>query len=962
MSLGQAPGVTVNRATRVRWNAFAYVMNQDGFYIRRPFSVLAEGDYAKVENAAKIDGIGWQIKTKNFGFQFWDAEANASSPEGVFDSSSGAVASMLAKYYMSENSGVTAGAYHLKSKSATGAWSDGALSADASAYPGPTGAVVAMSRVYAGSSNHDPNAALSFSFWVHGSTAGKRASVAQFYFPGPAGLTKDLDGLGQYCLRMFGDGLADLYERGALAGGSTGWFLRHSFRYAAEVAQNSLQTINVFTNAAEVDGSWKGTNITFATSEPIGDGNRLTETLTSAAITAIRRQSGLSALTEVFTALNAANRPISLVPVRLDVRTIGRAAVTGATARYQESATIRDGVFRLPFFPTAGTDFQVDVIVSRPTGTDADVKFYWIDENGDRTEITASSTPFDDEVGISKIYPVPADGPRDYQVEVTLQSSSDRKKTPTLTEIVVLRPEVLELPEYDEVELPESSSGMPTAFVESVSITGADEKLNSESAVIGIADLTAITNLESRSGVPVSVEMVDATTGDLLSVMHRGYVVRSGPYSYVKGDDGKGSASYPKNGSLRGQVMLSGEWERASRHICNTQVSLTDPDERSLPMLVTSALDLCFRRMGYPSEMVELPTSTLRLFGEGGGQVAIEGGTRWSDTVENLTRTYFSGFWTFDANAGSRGVWRLIKKKIAPYTPLMRFYQSHPGSGKLAHVLGAYATTTSGSQTVVPNYINGNLDWWWEPPEGNQVVVLGSTGGASTRTRFNLSQTLFNPASANFFNLASSHDFYPVPTSPNFLGEVVPIYVYHHIVANADPDGAMNFINWIARRVFDVACFARKYMTFTAPYRTVLEASDTLAARPRPLRAGDIVEVETFAGGTFEKWIVVRCSPDYRDDNNQMARYELVRPENIEEYGIPVGPWDRYALEMRRHGRAKAEMGVHPKTSMFFAGQKAASVSGVPLDQLPSHPSQPIQVIDPDDPDFGKFIPMADYE
>jgi hypothetical protein len=204
---------------------------------------------------------------------------------------------------------------------------------------------------------------------------------------------------------------------------------------------------------------------------------------------------------------------------------------------------------------------------------------------------------------------------------------------------------------------------------------------------------------------------------------------------------------------------------------------------------------------------------------------------------------------------------------VAPYTNLAHFTTDGPGAGKLASSLASYSVA---KDTAFIQH--GTLVASVKPPEGNLVIVTG-TGyiGEDAGVAARLTQYAINVRSYNFLGLASGHPKYPqADNNPDYLPHIAPIVVIDPGLTTPDA------VNWVTRRVFEIACFGRKRLSFVAPLLLINDPDDAELAGPptryRPLRYYDPVTVDG------SQYLVLKCTPDYSRDRAQWAHYELEAP------------------------------------------------------------------------------------
>jgi hypothetical protein len=205
---------------------------------------------------------------------------------------------------------------------------------------------------------------------------------------------------------------------------------------------------------------------------------------------------------------------------------------------------------------------------------------------------------------------------------------------------------------------------------------------------------------------------------------------------------------------------------------------------------------------------------------------------------------------------------------------------------------------------------------------------------------------LYNLKSYNFWGLPSSSEFYPDGSHPDFIGRPVPIRVYDYKA------GSFDAALWIARRIFDAACHAKQTLEFEAPLIFVTDESDAEQTRPRMLRFYDSVQAWSEDANGYLRYLVVRCDPSYRKDGVQMARYQLVRPSNLDTLiSVPNVQGGTRAML----GRVANQQAGQAAPQLTVVGGSVAKTQQSRWAGMPDTETLAAQVLDPASADFGKF-------
>ena len=422
---------------------------------------------------------------------------------------------------------------------------------------------------------------------------------------------------------------------------------------------------------------------------------------------------------------------------------------------------------------------------------------------------------------------------------------------------------------------------------------------------------------------------------------------------------------------------IGSEWRRTTRVPLPARLELQSASNElasTLPTVTSSMRKIC-RTIGWSDAVLDIPELPIPLYDY--EQMVLEPGTLAGELVAEMAEEYLGAHVVLDPNASSDGndngtMIRLIQRKHPPYRNLARFYINHPGSGKVLHAPGSYPSITiSGfdDQPVQCTFIESGDQTRIEPAEANCVFVQGGAfnpeyegyaplpnQATSSTSGSILTSFAFNPTSYNPFGLAPDHPHYPIQ-SVDSLDEIVRIEVFDAGLPNQAA------CDWVCRRVFDQACFAREFMTFAAPLLLVTDTSDSMQIRPRKLRVGDPVQIQQ-PDNTFRQYIVTRCDPAYEKDYIQFAHYECVTQTNIDVFGQPYSMYDLFSLTRDRIRQMKRALGHPARQRVNKSRSRELSVvqGGVLGYPSPKVPWTPIQYIDPSQSNFGQFKFMPDYD
>lgn len=957
------PPSTPNRNTRLDFGRHRYAIYQPYFLFDRDASQINQSVDERVTNAHFVTGIGYRLRS--YQMRAHNAFETNNQP-GRPAHSVPAGFSLIAHHRDEPLSGVTylgtpasGGLLYQKQVAAGGSWED-RLSADQTSYPGPTlTSAVTLDRVYASNDVHDPQDGLVFEFVNPGSRVRLLGPIASVYFNGPAGTDDRLSGFGQYCLVIELSGECSLYERGD-SGGSTVWKLRGQFGIPLGPF-DSLTTLVITTNATPAcSGLWRGNRIVFKQSSALdlrskskGFTAQLEGNLLTAAATAI----GNAIEPFVYTVPRASIEPIQQTAIRLDLRRDVRALLNVGTLTYPTTGEIIDEPVAFPTVATDAQPFTFEWYGDRPTGTTITAKLF--DHETD-TELTGTTT-IDDCIGQQIVFDVPT-GTQIRYLRAEFELTGDGTKTPTLTGYRIIRqPVTSEDIEDAAITVPIRAAGtaIPSVPVESVDISGTGEDPAEESASFVVSDLlTEGSALYGYSGKPVDAVITD-DLGAVTSIIHTGYVKSSSSVRVAPSTDDE---------ARRYTIASSGMYERLRRAISPTRLNLLDKNagislDDAAPQKATDALRLLFTACGYPSAALDIPDLPIRLFGYDQNAV-IEPSTPLYEPIMQIVRDYLGGYVIWDPNAGDAGMWRVVARKNAPYGYLARFTPNHPGNLKLPHLPESYGTEgthsyASGQEVPVLPMLRGIEDQW-EPAEANCVIVNGTTLNPSAfpgNTKGMQHAFAINFESVNALGLGFGDPLLPDPTDPDTLGELVCINVWDPTLTT--PEAA----KWVARRVFDAACYARHYLRFRSFLPLVTDITDTHQTYARPLRFYDMVEVWDNREDAWVPYVVIKCSPRYKKSGFMYADYVLMSTTPITQFAQGTGPIDPFRIEQRyRKGAARRSMGHPAHSAMVFSSQRQISFSLGAASTLPVQTSAALQVLDPTDPNFGTFLTLPGYD
>ncbi len=953
--------VTPNRNTTVTFDDFLPSPAQPAvLFSRSAFEMGAQP--STITNVHFVPEIGWQLKgfhwdagelqesTDGFNAILTEANGKVQHAPGVFEFDSFRKTTELTGVSFAGSVPTSGGTVYQKRVASGESWADAVLSADQAGFPSPLPGEdpVTMDRIVRGTANHKPTDQIVVTFYAPASGFAANKTLLTFFFTGPAGSTADWWGNGQYGLKVYGNGMAKLLERGnttnPIESGVSGWFPRFEFQWSegdSRSVLNGVHRILIASDTVESGGTYTGSKILFFSSTVARPGFKLLELLRTAAISAVKAQAGII---PIYNVPNLKNATVQEAPIRIDSRRDLRPIYQVAEQKFPASGLLLDAPFSLETVmrPTSETDkITFEYFCNRPTGTTLTGRLCY----ADGTELAGRVVTISNENGVQVTYPVP-EGNTARHFRAKFEFTSTGNATPTLKWINVFRIGAFETPDITIYETPSRESGaalwksMPT----SININGQSREPSESRASITIADLAdEYPALRTRRKIPIHIE-TEVDDEGTKATLFRGYVI-SAPGTKKFPDRGR---AYPAPTGRVYDVSCAGEWTRLQETLAPRRFVWT---EETGPYKVTRIIRVLLS-LAYPPEMIDIPELDIRLLGSDPDSFMLEPGSPITDVITGLASSYLGGWIYFDESAGTLGMWRLGLPENAG-TILARF-EMNPPTDRLGAFQGSYGNVSidGQDQPVVRTFIRKRTySEDVEAPEGNVVEFYGASfgeNGASLGAGDGAapSVVLYNLNSYNFWGLPSSSEFYPDGSHPDFIGRPVPIRVYDYKA------GSLDACLWIARRVFDAACHAKQTLEFEAPLIFVTDEADVLQTRPRPPRFYDSVQAWSEDANDYHRYLVVRCDPSYRKDGVQMARYQLVRPSNLDTLiSVPnVRGGIRNMLE-----RVANQQAGQAAPQLTVVGGSVAKTQQSRWAGMPDTETLAAQVLDPDDADFGKF-------
>lgn len=914
------------------------------------------------DNLEYVPGIGVQLRpyqaTPDSTFMLSEGVAGVQDVAGGLLTVAGRMAEYNSFRKATELTGVTysgsvisAGSKVLQKRVGAGQSFDSEVAGDVVLMPKvePGEDPVNMDRVIVSAADHNPLDTLHFSFFVPGGGLALAQGLVNFYFSSVPGSTKKYIGNGQYAIKLRASGDAALYERCVLSGDTPGdltWRLRKRFQWIEpSLVYGRRHYFRIESNARS---NSIGTAIAFYTGVGVSSvENGLIGLVAEAVALDIRKQAKsipIYRIPHIF----PGSETFTAAKFRADIRRDVRCVMQIAKSTYPETATFVDQLFtsERPFY---GGTVKLELLGFRPTGTSFSMRLLKSDGS-----VIGSPSTITDNAAAGKVisYAVPSSGAplRGLQVEVTLTANTAKTKTPFVTAYRVIVEPVYETPDVASVTIGGRGSGvaLPRSSASNLSITYSDREPQSETANLTIHDMVDEASLlRNRGHVPILIETEYNVGGDRC-VLFEGFIQRA-VANRLTGK--KAGRNYPSAEFRRYEIQAIGQWLTLGETHAPKRFSWVDVQGsgQNLAYKVTDIIRTLLRSV-LPDSKIDVPDRPTRYINLG-DQTALmfEPGNEIGQYCNDLAHDFLGGWLTYDANAGSAGMWRLKFPKVAPFNPLAIFEIDHPGAGKLAFADGVFPTLPEWPNAVRLPVRRRTWSEYVEPPEGNIVVVHGFDSQAEGESKL-ITNVAINVNSYNFLNLPSSSSRYPTGSSPDFLGRFRPIYVF-------DPTyGSQEIVDYVTRRVYDAACHAVKYITFEAPLGLVTDPDDTNQRCPRPLAFYDPVKLR-LADGSLEDWLILSCQPSYRKDHIQMARYTIIRPSNLNTSltanAFQQGPGG-YRRDLERFMKRMA--GKSRRDSINTAAAQSLLNRKQDWLGLPEAGSSYLQDLDPASSTFGEFI------
>ncbi len=910
--------ITPNRRTHVIFDAPEKVTLQAAVSYERTANQMARTSASKRSNVSLKSGIGWRVSNYNDVPSFLDERTSAQDNYLTVGAGNLLVATGTQeakrerKIVDADVIGIDTGAsadlattsapYYRRLWADTDDVSTLGLSTAGFNQPDTTDPSYVMDRIAESTDQYSAWQSFFFEFDAPGTRRKISDAICSFYFPGPASETPltsgtvigsvaptYVTGRGEYCLKFYGDGRAQLFER-ITTGTPYSWVSRTWFRYAdASHVYNAAHAVAI--SSALVGGfdAGAGGAITIRMGNADGYTKSAVVTATIGAMIPGAEQDPNLVHTYVYQVPNASGAPIASnacnlrVDIRRDLRGVEFAL---AIPKYFETGTLTCDKFNMGGHTTStGADhpytlqWRADIPSAGIGGTGAvvDLKLY--------SSITNAELPSPTSVdAFTKTYPVPAVFTPTLYVVATLTSSSNRALSPTLESYYVQRDAYIADTTTTTTDFKTDSSGgdtVPTRILDSFHIEGSDREVSQEMATITGADLLGTYQaIKTRSGISVGINTeYDAADSTKRLWLFEGYSTPSEITPIPGGSEDHPGARkiIPRPDAYLFSLRCNGKWQRLKEmNFVVLQRFLIYQDKS--PWKVTDLIKALLENCGFASTEYDIPDDPIPLQSKG-GDMAFTSSPVISllDAMQQMLMEYLGWFLVFDRNIGTAGIWRALTQVRAPYTNVAAFVTSAPpqmdGSTRVIHNVNAYPlastlgdglTYTATAPTIF--IAKGTLKRSVIPPEGNLLYVSTfHTGQGADNTNWATLATIVNPNSYDFDPLNPTAD----PNHRDYLGRLVPIYYFiPNLVAGSGLPGAA--LHRIARRIERFAMHAIDMADFQAPI--VPLKNDYDATKVRNFRYYDPVSVDGV------QYIIRNANPGYTKDVAQMQMIQVERP------------------------------------------------------------------------------------
>ena len=857
--------VTPDRKTHFIVDGGQFGGQEPAFSLERQHHHMCRGTNTRPTKLVRMKDVGWMLQYYGFTPGHFESTFPSAPEIPLTVASSVLLKSMarvpqnteLADIRTGSGGSISNTGLPMYQKAPAASW-DLRLDADQTAYPSvdTSDDTIKMDRLAVSVSNDTKEGGLFFSFILPGSTLNSPQKIANIYFNAPAGRTKDNTGIGQYAVSLYGSGKGILFEKNT----NGDWVSCCAFKFGDTTVTGNAGDIilSIYKSANVSNSTGAGGAIVFMSKavEAVNNTSSSLDTL----ISLFNR--GLTTDLETYVykipKAVAGTYNTTLEKIRIDIRRDLRAYWNISKYVYYTTAELQDDTFAIPFYPGDLTSkFTLEWNAVVPTGTTIELKLYSAELGTELTMVT-SGTNF-------KTYTPAVFGNRGFYIKAFF--TSDGTNTPIFVSYKVYRNIVSNIVQT-EVEY-NLHSGI-------VNITGPERDISHERASLSFkdpADLATLFKLRANMLCRIETEY-DPLDDTKRCVLFDGYLARATAHQIGGGITAQGFGggseveSFPANDWKRYDCELIGQHQRLSESLTTVGQMLWDYTTKQ-PFKVTDFIRDALGWCGYESSQINIPDIDIRLWESTSSDKSyISPLSNMLEILQDASYKYLGFLLHWDSNLGK---WVLIQppvKIVDPpyYTPLARFITTHPGIGstkKLSHSLKSYATD------IPTGFVRKNtFASWIKPPEGNKVTVstIGNVSPDNVESKYDC--VIYNFASFDFNSSFPTAD----PNSPDYLGRAIPIFYMDPALGTGakTDDDIKKACEWVARRIYDVACHGVKCVSFEAPLLLIEHPDD--ATKKRPLRFYDPIYINE------NVYLIRSCNIVYKKDSVQMAMYECEVP------------------------------------------------------------------------------------
>ena len=796
-----------------------------------------------------------------------------------------------------------------------------------SSYVGPSAITpaVPLVRVFVSTDDMLPSDGIRFTFWAPGKGGGDTlGTIARLYFIGmPTVLVGQNAGSGQYCLELYGDGTANLYEKdsGSLPTNPT-YYERTRIQWApTNLVMGHWHYITITSNAVqdEYTGRWGGLGQEISFTCEIGS----TVPLTSQAL--YNPGKTINVWNQSYKAVNPIGAQPEPGPVQIDIRQDFKCKFGGNFLRYQSSGALALKPIFTNFDPDGSEPLRIEWYGAFPSGVaiNPSVVATQSIESGGSGQVTLVpvGAPVQGQYSGSQSFIIPPNTFNAGQVtlNITLHytPNGSNSSTPRVQIARAILYATFKAGTLTPTELPS---------VDHFSATGQTWDPSLENCGLTFDDaLNQVPQLAYRGGMGMQVQTTcgecDPTLGadGTYSILFGGIIdapegSRRGPGPMVNFGHDSSPAAFPAADWNSYAIRAFGMWQFLMyRKMPLTYNFANDPNLASEsggdgvnPYYVSDAINLLFQFAGFPQSQIIVDSIPIQLFASQPEDLNIETFSDIGPIIAKWANLYAGAYVFYDWNATNSGdptdtlgAWRV---KLPPrpdpttgtYNYLGHFVSTPPWSGSeiMSPVSqSSYYTFGNGGITFVP-ILAENEDardqFRPSPPEFNDLVVTGvglgydiQAGSAlANEAPHQLTYHVYNPKS---FQISSTQSPLPDPGNPDYLGYRKQAYFGD---AGLNTDEGVAFAT---RRIYDMGAHTRKhYGPIIAPLVLIVDPTDEYQIRPRPYRFGDPV---TFDGVPY---FVETCNPhvdfEMNGGGSQLATYTFFSIPELNGYMGSVGP------------------------------------------------------------------------